>query len=228
MFQVPKLLHLNTSLPGMSWIGRTPAPRPGAASMRGDSAAPGAQLLAALQLQAFQPAPCAPHGPAGPPASASCSSEPCCPPPLRCATTASQADPVCALADRAAGPPGAPGAAAPQREAQALHAPGPEPTRAAPDHEARIAQIEERLGGLLAAEGRQHITAAAREADNAPGPAAEPGAAPAASCPAAGAAPGRRGGRAGGGARGAVRHEATTQTEEDGRQLERLQVSPVG
>ena len=111
------------------------------------------------------------------------------------------------------------GGAGPQGGAHTLN---PEPAAAA-DHEQRIAQIEARLGGLLAG-GRQPlaplsnpVNTLCRSLDAGGHPETEPAGACERPGPAKPAARGR-------GARAPVRHEATTQTEQDGRHLDRLQV----
>ena len=163
-----------------------------------------AQLLAEVQLQAFQRPQQGLHAAHIPP-------QPCpVPCPLPPAPAPGSAGPGQHLGSQPGGACG---------RAQSL---SPDPAAAA-DHEQRIAQIEARLGGLLAG-GRQPLAplpnpanTLCRSLDAGGHPESDPAGACERPAPAKPAVRGR-------GARAPVRHEATTQTEQDGRHLDRLQV----
>lgn len=166
-----------------------------------------AQLLAEVQLQALQRPQQGIHGAHAAPQ----------PSPVQCPLPLGPAPGSAVPGQHLAG--GACGGTGPQGGAQTL-----DPDPAAPaDHEQRIAQIEARLGGLLAG-GRQPLAPLSnpantlcRSLDAGNHPESDPAGAcerPASAKPAA----------RGRGPRALVRHEATTQTEQDGRHLDRLQV----
>ena len=171
-----------------------------------------AQLLAEMQLQAFQRLQQGAHA-----AHARQQPEPARSPTLPTPAPASAGS----RQHVAAQPGGACSANGLQGGAQTLT---PERAAAA-DHEQRIAQIEARLCGLLAGE-RQPLAQlsnpinALGHISNAAG---DPEIGPAGACERP--APAKLAVRSRG-ARAPVRHEATTQTEQDGRHLDRLQVLP--